>query len=128
MPTILHNPPEVFPQYRAYSHGVEVRGDARLLFISGLNGYESDGKTMPESFDDQAELIWRHLRAILSSAGMDVGNLVSLRTYLADPADDEANVRMRVKHLGRHQCASTVVCCRLLEPRWRLEVEAVAAA
>jgi 2-iminobutanoate/2-iminopropanoate deaminase len=128
MPTILHNPRELFPQYRAYSHGVEVRGDARLLFISGLNGYESDGTTMPESFDDQAELIWRHLRAILRSAGMDVGNLVSLRTYLADPADDEANVRMRVKHLGTHQCASTVVCCRLLEPRWRLEVEAVAAA
>jgi hypothetical protein len=57
MPTIKHNPSELFPQYRAYSHGVEIRGDARLLFISGLNGYESDGKTMPESFDEQAELI-----------------------------------------------------------------------
>jgi 2-iminobutanoate/2-iminopropanoate deaminase len=128
MPTIKHNPPELFPQYRAYSHGVEVRGDARLLFISGLNGYEADGKTMPESFDEQAELIWQHLRAILRSASMDVRNIVSLRTYLADPADDEANVRMRVKHLGGHECASTVICCRLLEPRWRLEVEAVAAA
>jgi hypothetical protein len=41
---------------------------------------------------------------------------------------DEVNVQMRVKHLGDHECASTVVCCRLLEPRWRLEVEAVAAA
>ena len=127
MPTIKHNPPELFPQYRSYSHGVEVRGDARLLFISGLNGYESDGKTMPESFDEQAELIWQHLRAILRSADMDVCNIVSLRTYLADPADDEANVQMRVKHLRDHECASTVVCCRLLEPRWRLEVEAVAA-
>jgi enamine deaminase RidA (YjgF/YER057c/UK114 family) len=128
MPIRNHNPPQLFPQYRAYSHGVEVRGDARLLFISGLNGYEIDGATMPESFDEQAELIWQHLRAILRSAGMDVQNLVSLRTYLADPADDEANVRMRVKHLGQHSPALTVVCCRLLEPRWRLEVEAVAAA
>jgi 2-iminobutanoate/2-iminopropanoate deaminase len=128
MPTINHNPPGLFPQYRAYSHGVEVRGDARLLFISGLNGYERDGKTMPESFDEQAELIWQHLRAILRSADMDVRNIVSLRTYLADPADDEANVRMRAKQLGDHECASTVVCCRLLEQRWRLEVEAVAAA
>jgi 2-iminobutanoate/2-iminopropanoate deaminase len=67
-------------------------------------------------------------RAILRSADMDVRNIVSLRTYLADPADDEVNVQMRVKHLGDHECASTVVCCRLLEPRWRLEVEAVAAA
>jgi 2-iminobutanoate/2-iminopropanoate deaminase len=128
MPTIEHNPPELFPPYRAYSHAIEVRGDARLLFISGLNGYAADGTTMPESFEEQAELIWQHIRAILRSAGMDIHHLVSLRTYLADPADDEANVRMRMKHLGDHRCASTVVCCRLLESRWRLEVEAVAAA
>ncbi len=38
-------------------------------------------------------VIWQHLGAILRSAGMDVQNLVSLRTYLADPADDEMNVR-----------------------------------
>jgi len=127
MPVTNHNPSQLYPQYRAYSHAVEIHGEARLLFISGLNGYEVDGKSMPESFEEQAELIWQHLRVILTSAGMDIHNLVSLRTYLADPADDEANVQMRVKQLVGHECASTVVCCRLLEPRWRLEMEAVAA-
>jgi enamine deaminase RidA (YjgF/YER057c/UK114 family) len=58
---------------------------------------------------------------------MDMGNLVSVRTYLADPKDDEANVRMRVKHLGVHEPSSTVVCCQLLDPKWKLEVEAMAA-
>jgi 2-iminobutanoate/2-iminopropanoate deaminase len=128
MPIVLHNPPTVFPPYKAYSHAVEVRGDARILVVSGLNGYESDGATMPESFDDQAELIWMHLKAILGSAGMTVTNLISLRFYLADPGFDEANVRMRVKHLGTHRPALTVVCCQLLDPRWKLEVEAMAAA
>jgi 2-iminobutanoate/2-iminopropanoate deaminase len=128
MPTIHHNPPGVFPPYRCYSHATEIRGDARLLVISGLNGYEADGKTMPESFDAQADLIWRHLQTILAAAGMTLANLVSLRTYLADPQDDEANVRMRVKYLGTHAPALTVVCCRLLDPRWKLEVEAMAAA
>jgi len=33
-----------------------VRGDARLLVISGLNGYEADGVTMAESFDAQADI------------------------------------------------------------------------
>jgi 2-iminobutanoate/2-iminopropanoate deaminase len=127
MPMIPHNPPELFPRYRSYSHAVEVRGESRLLFISGLNGYEADGRTMPESFDAQAELIWAHLKALLFAAGMNVHNLVSLRTYLADPADDEANVRMRVKHLGSLEPAGTVICCRLLDPRWKLEVEAIAA-
>jgi enamine deaminase RidA (YjgF/YER057c/UK114 family) len=127
MPVIAHNPDGVFPPYRCYSHATEVRGDARLLVISGLNGYESDGSTLPESFEDQADLIWRHLRTILRSADMDYENLISLRFYLADPRYDEANVAMRVKHLGAHRPALTVVCCQLLDPRWKLEVEAMAA-
>lgn len=127
MTIALRNPPGVFPPYRAYSHAVEVAAGSRMLFISGLNGYESDGKTMPESFEAQAELIWAHLRTILKDAAMDYGNLVSLRFYLADPKDDEANVRMRMKHLGAHRPSLTVVSCRLLEPKWKLEVEAVAA-
>lgn len=128
MPIVQHNPPTVFPPYRSYSHAVEVRGDSRILIISGLNGYQSDGTTMPESFEEQAELIWTHLKSILDSAGMTIQNLISLRTYLADPSLDEANVRMRVKHLGAHRPASTVICCQLLDPRWKLEVEAMAAA
>jgi len=105
-----------------------VAGGARTLYISGLNGYESDGKTMPESFEDQSELIWRHLRAILASAGMEIGNLVFLRTYLARPEYMEANKAIRKKHLGNHEVGLTVVAATLLKPEWKLEVEAVAAA
>ena len=128
MTIVPHNPSGVFPPYRGYVHAAEVVGGSRLLFISGLNGFEEDGTTMPESFEDQAELIWKHIRTILSSAGLDVTNLVSLRTYLADPRYDEANAQMRAKQLGSHRVASTVVCCQLLQPRWKLEIEAVAAA
>jgi 2-iminobutanoate/2-iminopropanoate deaminase len=127
MPLIAHNPAGVFPPYRAYSHGMEVRGDSRILFVSGLNGFEQDGRTMPDSFEEQAELVWQHIRTVLASAGMDLSNIVSLRTYLADPAYDEPNVRMRQKYMGSHRPALTVICCRLLEPKWKLEVEVVAA-
>ena len=127
MSTAPHNPPELFPRYSNYHHAVEVRGESRLLFISGLNGYMADGKTMPLSFDEQADIIWGHIKHILAGAGMTVQNLVSLRFYLSDPKHDEANVRMRAKHLGDHCVAVTVVCCQLLDPKWKLEVEAVAA-
>lgn len=128
MAVIKHNPSELFPQYRSYSHAVEISGNFRLLMISGLNGYLADGTTMPESFEEQAEIIWGHIHTILRSAEMDASNIVSLRTYLADPTDDEANVRMRMKHLGSCEPSSTVICCQLLDPRWKLEVEAMAAA
>ena len=115
MPIVQHNPPQLYPRYRCYTHATEVRGDSRLLIISGLNGYMQDGRTMPESFEDQADLIWKHLQTLLRSAGMTVENIVSLRTYLADPKYDEPNVRMRVKYLGTHAPSSTVICCQLLD-------------
>lgn len=127
MPSILHNPTGVFPPYRNYSHAVEIQGNSSLLIISGLNGYESDGVTMPESFEEQGELIWQHLGTILQSAGMTYQNLVSLRVYLAHPMYDEPNVQLRMKYLGDHRPALTVVCCQLLEPKWKLEMEAMAA-
>lgn len=127
MPTKKHNPVNVFPQYKNYSHAVEVSGESSVLFISGLNGYERDGKTMPESFEEQARLIWSHIGTILSAANMDYGDIVSLRTYLASPEYDEPNIAMRREFLGKSEPASTVICCQLLETEWKLEIEAVAA-
>jgi 2-iminobutanoate/2-iminopropanoate deaminase len=82
---------------------------------------------MPETFEEQGELIWQHMGTILKSAGMSYQNLISIRTYLADPQFDEANVALRRKYLGSHQPSLTVVCSQLLDPRWKLEVEAMAA-
>jgi len=123
----LHNPADIFPPYRNYSHAVEVKNGASLLFISGLNGYFSNGIDMPESFEEQAELIWKHMGTVLASAGMDYQHIVSLRFYLADPSYDEANVNILMKYLGNHAPARTVFCCQLLEKKWKLEIEAVAA-
>src|SRR5215204_4695765 len=115
MPVIKHNPETLYPQYQNYSHAVEIAGNARLLIISGLNGYLQDGKTMPESFEEQGELIWQHLGVILESANMTYRNIVSLRTYLASPEYDDANVMLRRKYLGDHETASTVVCAQMLD-------------
>ena len=77
MPVTQHNPEGVFPPYRCYSHATEIHGGARLLIISGLNGYLADGTTMPESFEDQAEIIWTQVRDPRSQAG-DLGVVDSL--------------------------------------------------
>ena len=127
MPVIKHNPENIYPQYQSYSHAMEVSSGSRLLIISGLNGCLADGKSMPETFEEQGEIIWKHLGTILESAQMGYQNLVSIRFYLASPEFDEANVRLRKKYLGSHQPALTVICCQLLDPHWKLEVEAVAA-
>ena len=52
---------------------------------------------------------------------------LSLRFHLAYPAFDAANVALLMSHLGEHRAAWTVVCTRLLEPEWLIEIEAIAA-
>jgi hypothetical protein len=46
---------------------------------------------------------------------MGIGDLVSLRFYLASVALDELNVRMLKRHLGVHQVARTVIWAGMLE-------------
>lgn len=121
-----HNPKNIFPQYENYSHGVEVTADSNILFISGLNGYEPDGVSMPVSFEEQARLIWTYIGSILGSAEMGYENIVSLRTYLAHPDLDGPNIAIRKEFLADNEPASTVICCQLLESKWKLEIEAVA--
>jgi enamine deaminase RidA (YjgF/YER057c/UK114 family) len=127
MAVIKHNPEKMYPQYQSYSHAIEISSGSRLLIISGLNGYLPDGQSMPDTFEEQGEIIWQYLGIILASAQMSYQNLVSIRTYLASPEFDEANVRLRRKYLGEHEPASTVVCCQLLDRSWKLEIEALAA-
>jgi 2-iminobutanoate/2-iminopropanoate deaminase len=122
-----HNPDAVFPPYAKYAHAVEVPAGARLLFVSGLNGYERDGVTTPTEFEAQADLIWNHLERVLEHARMSIADLVSLRFYLASPALDPANVAVLKRRLGDHHAARTVVCAGLLEPGWLVEIEAIAA-
>ena len=123
-----HNPDALFPHYANYAHAVEVAAGSRLLFISGLNGYESDGASMPTDFEGQANLIWSHLETILHEADMTIDNLVSLHFYLAHASLDPANVDVLKRRLGTHHAARTVVCAGMLEPGWLVEIEAIAAA
>ncbi|MGL4176874.1 MAG: RidA family protein [Dermatophilaceae bacterium] len=124
---VVHNPGTVYPPYANYAHAVEVPPDARTLHISGLNGYDASGGTMPADFEGQVTNVWTHLGAVLGSAGMGYEDVVSLRFFLVSADDDPANVAAIRAHLGEHLAARTVVVQQLLEPEWLVEVEAVAA-
>jgi 2-iminobutanoate/2-iminopropanoate deaminase len=127
VPLTKHNPATLYPQFQNYSHAMEISSGSRLLMTSGLIARLTDGQTVPETFEEQGDVIWQHLGTILKSAGMTYSNLVSLRTYLVSPEYGVANTLLRKKYLGDHEVLSTVVCAQLLDPRWKLEMEAVAA-
>jgi 2-iminobutanoate/2-iminopropanoate deaminase len=128
MEIVTHNPASgVYASTADYVHAVELRGPARILFVSGTMGLDQDG-VAGRTLDDQLHLIWSNIRAILGSAGMTLDNIVRLTSYLRDPAYAEANAAARVRALGDRRVATTAIVAQTLSADWLVEVEVIAAA
>lgn len=121
------NPETVSPATGGYSHGIEVSGPARLLFVSGQIPEAADGSA-PGSFDEQCEQVWRNLGEVLRASGMGYENLVKVTTFLTHADQAESNSEIRRRFLGTLRPALTVVVAGTLDSKWLLEIEAVAAA
>lgn len=122
-----HDPRDIYPPTGPYAHGIEVVGCSRLLFISGTMGLAPDGAAA-DGFEAQCEQAWANITAVLESAGMTLDNLVKVTCFLSDWADRDVNAAVRARVLGRRRPAVTVIEATLLDPNWKLEIEAVAAA
>ena len=122
-----HDPPGVHAPSRGYSLGLELGGPSRLLFISGQVPADAQGR-VPEGFEAQCEQAWANVVAVLRAAGMEVGNLVKVTTFLTDKSQVPAHRAIRRRVLGEVAPAATTMIAETLEPAWLLEIEAIAAA
>lgn len=128
MKTIVRNPTEgVYPATGDYVHALEVQGAQRLLFVAGTMGLDAEG-VPAKSLDEQLDLIWSNLRAILASAGMTVDNIVRLTSYLTDASYAEANAAARIAALGGRAIPTTAIVVQTLSKDWLVEIEIIAAA
>jgi 2-iminobutanoate/2-iminopropanoate deaminase len=59
-----HDPSAIFAPVGPYTHGLEVVGAQRLLFITGTMGLDKNGKA-PDGIEAQCALAWRNIGAIL---------------------------------------------------------------
>ncbi len=109
----------------AYVQALEVSETTRRLYVSGQGPVTADG-AVPATFAEQAEAVWTNIIAQLRAADMDVENIVKATTFLADRTFREENRDVRVKMLGGHTFALTVVLAGMFEEGWFLEIEAIA--
>jgi 2-iminobutanoate/2-iminopropanoate deaminase len=110
-----------------YSHGVVVPANARWLYISGQTGTRPD-RSIPASVEEQTEVVWQNLLAVLAEGGMGVGDIVKITSFLTRAEDYAKFAPVRAKYLGDHRPASTLlVVSALARPEFKVEVEAVAA-
>lgn len=109
------------------SHAVEIPPNSRVLHLSGQIALATDG-TVPGTIEEQTELVWQRIKAILAESRMTVADIVKITSYLVSPGDYEGFAAVRAKHLAGHRPASTAVhVSALVRPEFRLEVDVVAA-
>jgi enamine deaminase RidA (YjgF/YER057c/UK114 family) len=124
----MHNPTTgVCPASGDYPHAIEVRRPERFLFVAGTMGLDRAGPP-GATLDQQLELVWSNIRAILASADMTVDNIVRLTGYLRDASYAEANAAARVAALAGRAVATTAIVAQTLAADWLVEIEVIAAA
>ncbi|MCD0502738.1 RidA family protein [Bordetella petrii] len=110
----------------AYSQAIASGGAGTWLHIAGQVGVDANGR-LAEGFEAQAHQAWSNLVAVLSSAGMQVGHLVKVSTFLARPSDLPLLGPVRAGFMGDARPASTVLIVQALaRPEWLVEVEGTA--
>lgn len=106
---------------------MEVRPGARYLYTCGLVGVRQDG-TVEEGIEAQARRIFENIQILLDEAGMDMGDVVKITSYLLDLSEQPAYSKARAPYLGDARPAMTLLgVAQLANPALRLEVELVAA-
>jgi enamine deaminase RidA (YjgF/YER057c/UK114 family) len=106
-----------------FSRAVRVGG--RVL-VSGTAPIWPDGSCDPEP-EAQATRCLEIILAALAEAGAGPEHVVRTRMYLVDPADWEAVGRAHGAVFAEvRPVATMVVVAALLDPRWRVEIEAEA--
>jgi 2-iminobutanoate/2-iminopropanoate deaminase len=117
------------PFNNAYSHGVLIPPNARVLHLSGQIGARPDG-VVPEDGEEQADNVWRNVMAILAAADMTAKNLVKITAYIVDEAVFPFYAAARQRNLGGIEppASTAVYVPRLVLPEWKIELEAIAAS
>lgn len=96
------------------------------VLVSGTAPIWPDGSVDPDAVV-QARRCWEIVLAALAEVGSTAADVVRTRQYIVDAADAEPIGRVHGEVFGDVRPVSTmVVVAGLLDPRWRVEVEAEA--
>jgi enamine deaminase RidA (YjgF/YER057c/UK114 family) len=123
----FRNPRDVHKPLGSYSHQIEIRGDERMLVLSGQVGMREDG-TVPEDPLEQIDLALENIFRNLRAANMDVKDIIKLTYYLVGEIDTLKRRELVASKLQGHQpCSTLVYVAALASPVYRVEIDAWAS-
>src|SRR3954467_7536253 len=113
------------PFERSIGFSRAMRAGDRVL-VSGTGPVWPDGSCDPDA-EVQAHRCLEIVTAALTEAGATPADVVRTRMYITDPGVGDAVGRAHAAVFGDARPAATmVVVAALLDPRWKVEIEAEA--
>jgi enamine deaminase RidA (YjgF/YER057c/UK114 family) len=99
-----------------------------LLFVSGIPGFDADGK-LPDGFEAQFANVVVNIRRVLGDAGATPRDLVKVNVLLTRAADVPAMNALYAGAFGPppYPARTTCVVQALPDPKMLIEIEAVAS-
>lgn len=123
----FRNPHDVHRPVGSYSHQVELKGNERLLVISGQVGMREDG-TIPDDPFEQIDIAFENVLRNLRAAGLDVKDLIKITYYLVGEMDTTKRRELVLSKLQGHQpCSTLLYVAALASPAFRVEIDAWAS-
>lgn len=95
------------------------------VIVSGTAPVWPDG-SFEDDAESQARRCFEIIVQVLREAGADVSDIVNLRVYLTDPSHFPGVANAQKAVLEHTPPTATVVVTQLLDPRWKVEIEAEA--
>jgi len=97
----------------------------QLIFVSGVPGYDADGKLAVGDFRAQMTQAMENIGAILRDAGAGFDRVVRTKVYLTRPADFDDMNRIYASYFpsGKYPARATLYVLALPKPDFLLEIE-----
>ena len=119
----FRNPQDVHEPLGAYSHQIEIRGNERMLLLSGQVGMKQNG-TIPDDPYEQIEVAFENIFRNLQAAGMDVKDIIKITYYLVGELDTAKRREVVLSKLQGHQpCSTLLYVAGLASPAFRVEID-----
>ncbi len=123
-----HTPETIRAPFARYSHGVEIPSGYRMMLCSGQLSITPDDH-IPETSEEQTELCFKNISAVLESANMKLSDIVRINAYVTDRAHLPGYMKVRDRLFGDPAPASTLmIVSGFAREAFKVEIEVIAAA
>lgn len=123
----FRNPQNVHQPIGFYTHQVEIKGNERMVVLSGQVGMREDG-TVPDDPIEQIVVAFENIFRNLQAAHMDMSDIIKLTFYLVGEIDTTKRRELVAAKLQGHKpCSTLVYVAALASPVYKVEIDAWAS-